>query len=196
MNPIFLAKALVIKVTEFALGLHPFAQSDNSASLTGLFGDYNPMDWGGASRVDALLVFGLQWISHFLLLPFLAVGFFGLWRYNPRGLIVLSVLWLVFSVVTLFTGNATRWGLPSMLVYYVMVAVGYAWFAGRIYQFFFFTIGLLVAVVAVRLTLFPVPMIVVLAGSLGLIWWFQPEPLGLHRGGRRHNDSYLSRSSQ
>ena len=176
LNPVFVIKALILKFTGFALGSHPFAQSEATTTLFDLFGDYDPIDWGGYLWEDTLLIYGLQWVFHFLLLPYLVAGFFGLWRYNRKALIALGMLWGIFAAVTLFTANEIRWGLPGMLVYYVMVAVGVAWFSGRINQILLLSISMFISIIAVRILFFPIPMILIPLVILVLFWWWSPQP--------------------
>lgn len=176
LNPIFVIKALILKITGFSLHSHPFAQSEGATSLFDLFGEYNPISWGGYLWEDTLLIYGLQWVLHFLLLPYLVAGLFGLWRYNRKALIALGTLWATFAAVTLFTANEIRWGLPGMLVYYTMVAVGVAWFSGRINQILLLSISMFIGVIAVRILFFPVPMILIPLVILVLFWWWSPQP--------------------
>jgi hypothetical protein len=177
-NPAFVAKALILKLTGFALGPHPFSEIEGSGSILNLFGSFQPADWGNYRWEDVLLVYGLQWLPHWMFLPFLIAGLIGLWRFNVKALIALATVWLLYAGITLFTANETRWGLPMVLVYYVIVAIGYAWYAGRITQYWFVGGALFVSVIAVRMWFFPVPMIVVPLALLVLMLIAKPLPIG------------------
>lgn len=175
LNPIFVVKALILKVTGFVFNANPFVQTDSD--ILTLFGKFEYGYWGGYQWEDVLLVYGLQWIPHFVLQPFLIAGIVGLCRFNHKALIALVMMWVIHALITLFTANEIRWGLPMMLVYYVVLSTGYAWFAGRIMLMMICSYILLTLVILVRIWIFPVPMILVPLALVGVMLLTKPKPV-------------------
>jgi len=160
-DPKFFVITIFSKLNNITLGAHPFLNSHNDVSLFNLISNFKPESWGGYKWEDVLLTKGLQWMVHFLLLPYFIAGFVGILRFNRKVLIPLFMLWITYAFITIFTGNDERWGLPIMLVYYVIISIGYGLYGNRLKKFFVLTYGLLIGVVAVRILGYQVPMLVV-----------------------------------
>jgi len=187
LHPKFVAITLSAKLSSFTLGPHPFARVEGEQrAILDLFGNFQPGAWGSYQWEDVLLVHGLQWIPHFLLLPFLIAGLIGIWRYNGKALIAFGSIWAVYAVLTIFSGNETRWGLPIVLVYYVITAIGYGWYGGHIKHLWLLSASMISAVILLRVYYgFPVPLIVVPVGLFGLTFILNIKPIGYPLS-RRH----------
>lgn len=173
-NPKFIATSAVLKLSEFFLWLHPFAQNLNQTDLlSSLLLDYRPQDWGGYQWEDTLLVYGMQWMEHFALLPLVVTGVVELWRRQVRAFVVLLAFFSTFALITLFTGNVVRWGLPNMAVFYVCAAVGYVWRGRLITSLYLGGAMLLAVLLAARAMGIPVPMFVLPALLIAATVWFK-----------------------
>jgi hypothetical protein len=161
MNPKFVLVTLVAKLTNFTLGAHPFTHSEYNKNVLDLFEEFNPYNWGGFQWEDVLLIYGLQWIENYLLLAFLLAGLIGLWRYNRKVFVVMAMHWAIYAFLTMFSANETRLGLPIMVIFCVIPALGYAWFGGRLNQLQPSMWMLFFVVIAVRLYGIAIPMIMV-----------------------------------
>jgi len=165
MNPKFVLVTLVAKLTNFTLGAHPFTHSEYNKNVLDLFEEFNPSSWGGYQWDDVLLVYGLQWIENWLLLVFLLAGLIGLWRYNRKVFVVMAMHWAIYAFITMFSANETRWGLPIMVIFCVIPALGYAWFGGRLNQLqpsmwmlFFVVIAVRFHGIAILMIIIPIVM--------------------------------------
>lgn len=187
LHPKFVVITLVAKLSSFTLGPHPFVRvEEGQGSILDLFGNFQPGAWGSYQWEDVLLINGLQWIPHFLLLPFLIAGLIGIWRYNAKALITLGSIWAAYAVLTIFSGNETRWGLPIVVVYYVVTAIGYGWYGGRIRHLWLLSAIMISMVIWVRGYYgFPVPMIIVPVVLFGLMFVLTIKPVGYPLS-RRH----------
>jgi hypothetical protein len=157
----FVVQSLVLKVTEFFLGFHPFADTGDQADLwQSLFVDFNPGDWGARQWEDVLLTMGLQWLFHFALLPLVVIGIVQIYKSDKAIFAALIILYLTISLPTVFTGNSLRWGLPAMGLLVVLASVGAVRgraLAAQLYGLWAVTLTILIAV---RTAGLPVPMIV------------------------------------
>ena len=180
MTPSFLLITIVAKLSGFTLGSHPFLNQNNEVnrSLFELIENFQPSHWGGVLWEDVLLMSGMQWIVHFLLLPFLIAGILGIWRYNRKALFILGTLWITFSIITIFSGNEERWGLPNMIVYYVVTAVGYGMYGMLFKQLFPFYYSFLICVIFARFIGVDVPMIVVFLVTFFVMSRQKISPIG------------------
>lgn len=169
INPKFLAVMLVAKLSNFALGPHPFSRTESNADLMDLFGNFSSASWGGYQWEDVLLVYGLQWMQNFAMLAFLVAGLLGLWRFNKKIFSVIVLHWAAYSIVTIFSGNEIRWGLPTMVLFCIIPSFGYALFSNRLKRFQLLSATFLLFTVAVRPLGVPVPMIAVPLALLGLM---------------------------
>jgi len=160
-DPKFLLITIFSKLSNITLGSHPFLNSNQGSAIFDLIENFQPEAWEGYKWEDVLLTKGFQWMVHFLLLPYFIAGFVGILRFKRKVLIPLITLWITFALITIFIGNDERWGLPIMLVYYVITSIGYGWYGNRLKKFFELTYGLLIGVVAVRIIGYQVPMLVV-----------------------------------
>ena len=161
LNPRFLIPAVVFKLSSFFLGPHPFVRSESGASILDLFGGFTPEPWGGSEWIDVMLIFGLQWIEHFIMLSFVIAGLIWLWKMNRKGLLILFVFWIAYAIITLFVGNETRWGLPILVLYCVIPSVGYAWIGLSIKKYFFVSCYMFLIIVLVRYYVAPLPMLII-----------------------------------
>lgn len=169
-SPKFVATSAVLKVSEFLLGLHPFAQSTGQASLIdSMFGQYRTEAWGGYQWEDTLLVHGLQWVVHFALLPLVVTGIVGVFRWRVQASIALTATFCTFALITLFTGNVVRWGLPNMAIYCILAGAGFAWRDHRTIGLYLLCGNLLLAVTLLRAAGLAVPMIVVPAALMLIV---------------------------
>jgi len=154
-DPKFIIITFIAKFTALSLGPHPFVRAgEEQLSVLDLFGVFPYGAWGGYQWVDVFLVYGLQWIPQFLLLPFFIAGLIGLWRYNGKIFVVLFLMWGFYSVLTIFSGNEVRWGLPNLLVYYVITASGFGWYRQQLNQYILLSLGLLTVVVMTRYNIY------------------------------------------
>jgi hypothetical protein len=181
LDPKFLVITLVAKFTSFSLGPHPFSRvEEGGANILDFFsGQFQSNTWGGCQWEDVLLVYGLQWIPQFILLPCLVTGLVGILRYNDKALIALASIWVTYAALTIFSGNEWRWGLPMMLVYYVVLAMGYGLF-GFIKSLWLFSASISIIVVLVRAYGLPVPMIVIPIALLSAVFIIKVKPISAY----------------
>jgi hypothetical protein len=167
LDPKFFVVTIFSKLTNFMLGPHPF--SDSTLSVLDLIGGFSTVTWGGYQWEDVLLVYGMQWVEHFLLLVFLLSGIRGLWMYKRNVFIIFAIWWGIYSILTIFTGNETRWGLPLMAIWCIIPALGYTWYGTRLNLLFSFKILGFFTVISVRNFGIHAPMIVVPIGLITLM---------------------------
>lgn len=196
MNPVFVVTTFIAKLTALTLGPHPFARVElGGVNIYNLFSEFSTDAWGGYQWEDVLLVYGLQWIPQFVLLPFFAAGLVGISRFAPKVLISLGLVWVTYSIATIFSGNEVRWGLPNLIVYYLVTAIGYGWYGGRVKNFFLLSGGFFLSIIIVRVGLGVfIPMAVVPAMIIGLAFHYLNEPIGHHSLGQVGN--CLSKSAR
>ncbi|MEN8131639.1 MAG: hypothetical protein ABFS45_15890 [Pseudomonadota bacterium] len=166
----FILITIVAKLTMFFLGPHPFARSGAGQDIMTLFNGFEQNDWGGYQWIDVLLVYGLQWIQNISLLGFLLAGLMGLWSFNRKVFLVFAGFYAAYAIITIFSGNETRWGLPIYILYCIIPALGYSWFGKRLRLIFPVLTLLFIGIIIVRWFGVFVPMIVVPVLIFGLLY--------------------------
>lgn len=172
-QPKFLTTAIGLKLSEFLLGFNPFSATiDQPNVYESLMGNYRADQWGGYQWEDTLLVYGLQWIVQFAVLPLVILGIHSTLRRQPRVFLALSVHFLAFALLTVFTGNAVRWGLPNMAIFYIYASSGLAVRESRLIWLYLFEGLLVLLTIAVRSISLPIPMIVAPIALFILVFLF------------------------